>query len=148
VIERALSETDRLGRVLVTVPAEQEFVGLVRMVVAGAAATARMDDEAVADLKVAVSEACTNVVRHAYDSLERHPERNIEIGVDLWDGVVQVEVRDRGGGVRSQEAKPGPRAETPEGGFGLYLIGSLMDNVEILGDHDSGTSLKFHKRRV
>lgn len=139
--------TQERGRVCVTVPAEEEFVGVVRMVVASAAATVGLGEEDIADLKVAVSEACTNAVLHAYDPTEAHPERTVEINMSLWDGLVEIDVCDKGGGVRSQMPPCNPKLDSEEGGFGLTLIGSLMDSLELIGDTEIGTRLKFFKRK-
>ncbi len=144
----ASPEGPGLGKLRITVPADEEYVRVVRMVVSGASAVACMGDEDTADLKVAVSEACTNAVIHAYSMSEDHSTRTIEVEMALWDGFVELDVRDQGGGVRSQDVKPGPASEAQESGFGLYLIGSLMDNVEIVGDETSGTRLKFCKCRA
>ncbi len=147
-IEASPPETERLGRLQITVPADDEYVRVVRMVVGSGASIAGMGDEEIADLKVAVSEACTNAVLHAYSLTDDHSRRTIEVAIDLWDGFIEVDVSDRGGGVRRQDVKPGPGLETEEGGFGLYLIGSLMDKVEIVGDQSQGTRLRFSKRRL
>lgn len=140
--------TERHGRVQVVVPAEEEFVGVVRIVAGSAAASVGMSGEDVADLKVAVSEACTNAVRHAYEPGELHPDRTVEVSLGLWDGVVEVDVCDRGGGVQGHMPSRSPRLDRQEGGFGLTLIGCLMDSVELIDDCESGTRLKFLKRRA
>lgn len=136
---------ERRGTVQVTVPAEEEYVGVVRMVVGGAASTVGLADEDVADLKLAVSEACTNAV-HAYDVLPSHPHRTVEVNLSLWEGVVEVDIRDRGSGTKSRLPTSMPRTEGEEGGFGLTLIGCLMDVVELIDDTDSSTRLRFLKR--
>lgn len=131
--------------VSVRVPAREEFVSVIRMVVTGLAGTAGLGDEDVADLKVAVSEACTNAIRHAYDPDHVGAERTIEVNVDQWDGGVQIDVCDKGGGVAVREASNAPKLDGDEGGFGLILIGSLMDTFELSGNGVSGTRLKFSK---
>lgn len=132
--------------VSVMVPAEQKFVGVVRLVVGSAAASAGLGEEEIADLKVAVSEACTNAVLHAYDSPSSQAERTIEIQLLLGDGVIEVGVSDKGDGVK---LRPHCRElNFEEGGFGLTLIGCLMDSVELTEYPGEGTRLKFVKRRL
>jgi len=137
---------DRQNTVLVTIPAEQEFVGVVRLVVGSAAASMGLNEEEIADLKLAVSEACTNAVLHAYASSPVHTERTVEVQLALSELAVEVDVCDKGGGLAP--GTPAAAVDYEEGGFGLTLIGCLMDSLELLGDCDSGTRLKFVKRHA
>ena len=118
------------------------------MVVGGAAASVGLHEEDIADLKVAVSEACTNAVLHAYDPGMLHPDRTVEVSLSLWDGAVEVDVRDQGAGVAPDTATLNPKTDPDEGGFGLTLIGCLMDAVELVDDETAGTRLRFLKRRA
>jgi len=104
------------------VPARAEYLSLVRLVVAAVAKEAGFTDESVADIKVALSEASTNVVRHAYHDAAREKEV-IEITCyELPDSMV-LEVIDHGCGM--------PLPPPPSEGLGLGIMGSLMDDVEV-----------------
>lgn len=104
------------------IPAQAEYLSLVRLVVAAVAKEAGFTDESVADIKVALSEASTNVVRHAYHDDARKKEV-IEITCyELRDSMV-LEVIDHGCGM--------PLPPPPSEGLGFGIMGSLMDNVDV-----------------
>ena len=120
----------------VKVPAKPEYVGVLRLTVSGVANRMGFSYENIEDLKVAISEATTNAVKHAY--LEED-QGEVTVGFGMYDNRLEVMVADRGGSFDLQEVKKdiGPYSEdTPvstmqEGGFGLFLIDALMDRVEI-----------------
>ena len=116
-------------------PAKAEYVGVIRLSVSGIASRMGFSYEDIEDLKVSMSEAVSNVVSHAYND-----EGEVTIGFGVYDDRLEVMVADRGGSFDLQEIKDdiGPydkETETigdlREGGFGLFLIKSLMDKVEI-----------------
>ncbi|MFQ3545172.1 anti-sigma B factor RsbW [Halobacillus rhizosphaerae] len=120
----------------VKVPAKAEYVGVVRLSTSGIANRMGFSYEDIEDLKVAISEAITNAVKHAYKEDE---DGEITIGFGLYDNRLEVMVADHGGSFNLGEIKQdiGPYqqnddiAELREGGFGLFLIDALMDKVEI-----------------
>lgn len=118
------------------VPAHPEYVSLVRHTLGGIAGPLGMDEEAVAGMRLAVTEACTNVVRHAY------PDRPgpMEVRVRTGPEAVQVVVRDRGQGLR-------PRATADSLGVGLPLIAALTDEMRVAAPPDGGTLLAMSFRR-
>jgi serine/threonine-protein kinase RsbW len=117
----------------ITLPARTENVGVVRHALAGLAESVGMEDERIGDLKTVVTEACMNVVIHAY---EDDGPLEIEARPD-GDGLTVV-VRDYGGGIR-------PRAdiERPSLKLGLPLIAALSDSFEIAGGADRGTRISM-----
>ncbi|MGB7588132.1 MAG: ATP-binding protein [Solirubrobacterales bacterium] len=113
-------------------PARPENVAIVRHVLAGLAETLGMDEAGLADLKTVVTEACMNVVVHAYEgdpgplSVDARPNA---------DGLIVV-VRDEGVGIRPQAdvARPSLR-------LGLSLIAALSSSFSISGGLDCGTEI-------
>src|SRR3954453_18654758 len=91
--------------VKLTLPARPENVSVIRHVLGAFAESLRLPDELVEDLRLAVTEACTNVVRHAYP-----PERPgpVEISVRPEFDYVNVVVADRGRGIGSSADTSGP----------------------------------------
>ncbi|HEX2468187.1 MAG TPA: ATP-binding protein [Solirubrobacterales bacterium] len=120
--------------VQLTVPARAENVAVVRHAFAGLAAAMDMDPEAIADLKTIVTEACMNVVVHAYEGKEGPLE------VQAWPeaGDLVVVVRDYGSGVRPLVD---PRRESLR--LGLPLIAALAASFEISGAPGRGTEVKM-----
>jgi len=117
--------------VIISVQAEAESVAVIRQAVAGVADLVGMSSEARDDLRIAVSEAATNVVVHAY------PERPGPLRVEMWvdsDELV-IHVIDHGCGIvpRVERVNPGL-------GLGIQLIAALAEQMSITANEDgSGT---------
>lgn len=123
-----------------TMPAKPEYVGVVRLTVSGIANRLGYSYDDIEDIKIAVAEACTNVVNHAYDESEENPVMLIKCGI--FQDRLELVVADRGGKVDVDSFKNGRGPidsnqsidELQEGGLGLFLIETLMDKVEISGN--------------
>jgi serine/threonine-protein kinase RsbW len=120
------------ANVQLTVPARAENVAIVRHALAGLATALEMEPETVADLKTVVTEACMNVVVHAYED----GEGPLEIKAWPDDADLAVAVRDYGTGIR-------PRAdpEVDNLRLGLPLIAALSKSFEISGSPGVGTEV-------
>ena len=122
------------------VPAKPEYVGVVRLSIYGIANRMGFNYEDIEDLKVALSEAITNAVTHAY---YEEDDGEVTIGFGVYDNRLEVMVADRGGSFNLNDIKGGigPYKQSEsvetlrEGGFGLFLIDALMDKVEINNDY-------------
>ncbi|WP_026688725.1 anti-sigma B factor RsbW [Alteribacter aurantiacus] len=122
-------------------PAKPEYVGVVRLTVSGIANRLGYSYDDIEDIKIAVAEACTNVVNHAYKEDASH-EAAMTIGCGVYEDRIELMVADKGNSFDVDQLKQnlGPvNAEQPveelkEGGLGLFLIETLMDKVEISGD--------------
>jgi serine/threonine-protein kinase RsbW len=123
-----------------SLPARAENVAVVRHAIAGLAERIGMDEAATADLKTVVTEACMNVVVHAY------PEGEVgllEIDAVPEDGGLTVAVRDFGRGI-----SPRPNVDRPSLRIGLALIAALSSSFEISGGNERGTEIRMHLLRV
>jgi serine/threonine-protein kinase RsbW len=106
-------------------PARAENVAVVRHAFGGLGDALDVPDHALADVKLAVTEACTNVVVHAYPEGDDGP---MAITAGLVDGALTVTVSDEGRGIL-------PRPDSPGLGLGLPLIATLASSLE-LGTND------------
>lgn len=115
-------------------PAKAEYVGVIRLSISGIASRMGFSYDDIEDLKIAMSEAVSNVVAHAYND-----EGEVTIGFGVYEDRLEVMVADRGGSFDLRKIKDdiGPYDKNVEkienlreGGFGLFLIKSLMDKVE------------------
>jgi serine/threonine-protein kinase RsbW len=95
-----------------------------------------MDPSRTTDLKTAVSEACANVVLHAYPEADRPGPIEVELA-PAKDGVIAV-VRDFGGGLRPSAS---PRDNSL--GLGLSLIGGLSDFFQLTSILGRGTEIRI-----
>ncbi len=127
--------TDDRSGLQMSLPARAENVAVVRHALAGLADRLGMDEAGVADLKTVVTEACMNVVVHAYPEGE-HGLLTVEARPEL-DGLTVV-VRDFGRGIH-----PRPEADRPSLRIGLTLIAALSASFEIKGGVDRGTEIRM-----
>lgn len=110
---------------------------------ASVAREAGLDEEEVRDLGIAVSEACSNAHRHAY--LGRTDGR-VDLEAAGEDGAVAVAVRDYGRSFDAEAYRPPDPSEPGEGGYGLYLMRCLVDEVEVR-NMNPGVQVILRKRR-
>lgn len=128
------------GRVVLEVPAKPEFLLLARLAATGVGRSAGASEETIADLKLAVTEAVANAVRHAYP-----PDSPGRVWVELsaTGGRLEIAVSDEGRGL--DDAEPAPHVEElGESGMGLSIIRAIADEVEVgAGPDGRGTRLRF-----
>ena len=117
-----------------SLPARAENVAVVRHALAGLAEELGMDAAGIADLKTVVTEACMNVVVHAYEG-ESGP---LSVGAEPSAEGLTVVVRDSGVGIR-----PRPEAEPSSLRLGLSLIAALSSSFSFSGGLDRGTEVRM-----
>lgn len=105
-----------------------------------------LNERVIQHLELAVDEACTNVVQHAYDG----QGGKIEITIELLAAGVQVVIRDWGA-TFDPRTVPIPDVTAPlqqrsPGGLGLFLMRQLMDQVDFQFDAERGNTLTMMKR--
>lgn len=117
-----------------TVPSTAENIPLVRHAVAGFLDGQELSEALASDVLLAVTEACTNVVQHAYRDGSGRNEPEIELTAEYASSALTISVRDRGRGFA-------PRVDSPGLGLGLPVIAALTQNVEIRPFPPSGTEV-------
>lgn len=103
-----------------SVPATAENVAVVRHAFGGLGDGLGLDEHLIADIKLAVTEACTNVVVHAYPA----GGGQMDISAEVDGSVLTIVVADHGGGLL-------PRLDSPGLGLGLPLIATLATSLEL-----------------
>jgi len=116
-----------------TLPARAENVAVVRHALGGLGEALDLDPQLLSDVKLAVTEACTNVVVHAYSGGDGPMQ--IAAGVEP-DGKLMVVVRDQGRGIV-------PRPDSPGLGLGLPLIATLTETLELGKDAEDRTEVRM-----
>jgi serine/threonine-protein kinase RsbW len=127
------------------IPASPEFIAIARLVVASLASERRaLADDRIDDLKLAVSEACTNAIEAhgAADTIEH-------VRIRVWEGDerLEVSVEDQGSGFDPEALPSHPPVTDPERlnferGLGIPLIRTLVDDVAFVTSAD-GTSVRM-----
>ena len=123
------------ARVEFSLPARAENVPLVRHALAGLAEELGMGPGEVADLKTVVTEACTNVVIHAYEPGQIGP---LMVSAVPEEGAIVVTVRDFGQGIR-----PLADVERRSLRLGLPLIAALSSGFEVEASAGAGTTVRM-----
>jgi serine/threonine-protein kinase RsbW len=115
------------------IPSSPKYVLLARLVVTQVGQIAGLEQDEIYDLKLAVTEAVTNAIRHA-------KVKSFEIEYSARPQVVEITVKDAGGGFEVEDLTKVPDSQ---GGFGLAVIGSLVDEVMLDSTEQDGTQLKM-----
>ncbi|MGE6632116.1 anti-sigma B factor RsbW [Bacillus sp. NPDC077027] len=132
------------------IPAKPEYVGIIRLTLSGVASRMGYAYEEIEDLKIAVSEACTNAVQHAYKS-EESEGGEVTVRFSVFEDRLEIIVADKGDSFdfkqKQEDLGPYTSAHTveqlSEGGLGLYLMQTLMDEVEVQAN--SGVTVAMTK---
>ena len=122
-------------------PARPEYLLLARLALTGVARLAQADEETLADLRLAVTEAAANACRHAYE--DGQGDVTIQLFVD-GDGRLEVVVEDDGRGFDGASVNAWNADELGEDGMGIAIIRAVAEEVEIgPRESGSGTRLRF-----
>jgi len=133
----------RQGQIVeLEIPSSPEYVAIVRQAVEGLARRMEFCEDQIEDMKLAVGEACTNAVKYGSS---RDDSNNVAVRCMVLSDGLSVEIRNT---ITDCDAPHVP--VTPdlsrEGGLGLYLIRKLMDEVDIVWDHETAV-VRMMKRR-
>ena len=141
-------------KLVLTVPGIPKYVSTVRLAVSSVASHAGLDIEAIEDIRVAVSEACNNIIEHA--GIEGS---DYQVICDTYEDRIDITVVDEGVGYDSSAPEAGSAgkpsgnaadksAGSPSGtglGLGIVIMRTLMDEVEMQSEPGSGTSIRMTK---
>lgn len=134
------SDKDCVDVVVLRIPCKAEWAAVARLAVSAVASRLRFTIEEIEDVKLAVSEAITNAIQST-----THSEQ-IEVVCETEAELLRVHVRNFGAKLAAaQTAKPSDD-DLPIDGLGIFLVRSLMDEVEYAVDPERGTELVMVKR--
>jgi serine/threonine-protein kinase RsbW len=114
-------------------PAKADYLLLARLALSGVVRSLPVGPELLADLKLAVTEACGNAVRHAYD--DASGEGSVGVAFVVADDRLEMIVEDEGSGLEvpvktlvEEETAP---TEPVEGGMGMAIIRAIVDELDV-----------------
>ncbi|MGL5311852.1 MAG: anti-sigma B factor RsbW [Peptostreptococcaceae bacterium] len=120
------------------IPANPDYVSILRLTTSGIANKLGFSMDDIEDMKVAVSEACTNAVKHSEDN-------KVNITFNLLENGIEVEIQDNGKGYNVDSIAVPDLSNPKESGLGLFIIQTLMDDVKIESKGNQGTTIKMTK---
>ncbi len=115
-----------------------EYVGIIRLTTSGIANKIGFSIGDIEDIKVAVSEACTNAIKHSNDN-------KFFITFYILENGLAIEIEDKGKGYDVESLHQPDLNNPKESGLGLFIIQSLMDEVNIESKENKGTIIKMTK---
>ena len=125
------------------IPGKPEYITMVRLAVGSIADTAGFDYEEIEDIKTAVSEACKNITCHGSEGFAEEYEVECIVEKDR----IQITVRDTSEGHNLKKLKK-PCLDCPnEGNLSLYVINTLMSDVEIIKEENCKNTIKMIKAK-
>lgn len=131
---------DQCNKISLSLPNAPEYVGVVRLTLSGIANRMGFNIEEIEDLKVAVAEACTNAITHGCG------DGNYTVEFSILQDKLQIEVVDTGKGFDYKRIQDPDLTKPREGGLGIFIIKSLMDEVEFFNNKRCGTRIIMSKK--
>ena len=142
-VETADEELEGMRTVRLRVPARAEYVALARLALSGLADIVALPEELLADLKLALTEAVSNSVRHAYADGAGF----VSIAYELTGDTLAVEVVDDGKGFDPDRPPALEGEELTEGGLGIAIIRTIADEFQLDSRPGArGSRLRFVKQ--
>lgn len=115
-----------------------DFVSVIRLTLSGVASRIGFSLDDIEDMKVCVSEACTNAIKHS-------KKDEFQVKFYVYPDRLTIEVLDDGIGY-DVDSLASPDLKNPKtSGLGIFIIKTLMDEVEIKSCDKCGTMIKMTK---
>lgn len=131
------------GMVRLSFPAKPDYLLLARLALSGLAREVSMTDEVLADLKLAVTEACGNAVRHAYPG----GAGDVTVSYVVSNAALEMIVEDQGTGFDGRAIAEEPVSAPVESGMGISIMRAIVDDLDIHAGADGrGTVVRMNKR--
>jgi len=127
----------------VAIPSDARYLGPVRAVIRAAAAFAGFDRDSSSEIELAVTEGCSNVIRHCYGNCDNE---RIDLVLTLDTDALEIRIDDYGKFVDPSRIKSRALDDVRPGGLGVHLMHKLMDEVIYKRNQWGGTSLTLRKR--
>lgn len=124
-------------------PAKPDYLLLARLALSGLVRELAVEEEVVADLKLAVTEACGNAVRHAYSD----GDGEVSVMYLVRDGTLEMIIEDQGEGFEPDDRVGAPLPGPRESGMGMSIMGAIVDELDVQPGADGrGTVVRMLKR--
>jgi serine/threonine-protein kinase RsbW len=136
-------DSDGGRTIALRIPAKAEYITLCRLALTGLGQLRGIGEDTMADLKLALTEAVSNSVRHAYGP---DGEGSVDVRYELRPDRLGIEVVDDGEGFDPARESEPVGEELSEGGLGIAIIKSIADEFELRSSPGvRGSTLRFVK---
>lgn len=125
-------------KIKMEITANPEYVSIIRLTTSGIANKVGFCVDDIEDLKVAISEACTNAIKHSSDD-------RFTIIYSMIENGLTIEIIDNGKGYDKETVSKPDINNLKENGMGLFIIKALMDEVTVESQEGNGTTIKMTK---
>ncbi len=140
-VQNEAVKNDCEDQVVLVLPNKPEYVSVARLAASGIASRMGFDVETVEDIKLALAEACTNAIKHG--CCEEYNEYTIEFGIG--QKCLTISIADRGCGIDKKKICQPDLQNPREGGLGIFIINTLMDQVDFETAPDAGFTITMKK---
>ncbi|MCL5103260.1 MAG: ATP-binding protein [Armatimonadetes bacterium] len=127
--------------VFLEIPSSPEYVAIARHAIEGIARRMKFTPSQVEDLKIAFGEACTNAVKYGCPCEDAS---NVEIKCSVLKDGLSVEIRNSISECEHPQVPAQPDV-TREGGFGLYMMRQLVDEVDLTWSSETAIVRMFKR---
>lgn len=132
---------DKFDCIKFSMPNKAEYVSVVRLTSSAIANRMGFDIEEIEDIKVAIAEACINTIEHGLDD----KTKSIDVKFYMYSDKLVVTVKGAGKGFNTDNLEEVNIEELGDGGLGIFIINSLMDEVDIISNEGDGTEIRMTK---
>jgi serine/threonine-protein kinase RsbW len=129
---------------ILTVDSRLDAIDAARRWVTDRVRAVGANDDTVGEIELALTEALANVIEHGYEGDET---QKIEVGVTVEGDKLRITVRDWGRQADAADFEQRDLDDPGEGGYGVFLMEQLMDDVSRQPQPDGGTLLILTKRK-
>jgi len=122
---------------------DKRYLGPLRTIVREVTGLVGLDPEDTAEIELAVTEGCANVIRHCYRNL---PDERIDVVLTVRDGEFEIRIDDYGKFVDPSKMRGRNLDDVKPGGLGVHLMKRVMDEVTYTKNGWGGTTLTMRRR--
>lgn len=130
-----------MDHIKLSMPNKPEYVSIIRLTASAIASRIGFNIDDIDDIKVAIGEACTNAIRHGCDRIND----TYDIEFFAYEDKIEIQITDTGKGLAKLNIKQPKVEDLREGGLGLFIIKTLMDDVEVMTSEGKGTIIRMTK---
>ncbi|MBS4534938.1 ATP-binding protein [Clostridium sp. D2Q-14] len=135
------NEEVNMDHIKLSMPNKPEYVSIIRLTASAIASRIGFNIDDIEDIKVAIGEACTNAIRHGCNKIND----TYDIDFFAYEDKLEIKIKDTGKGLCSLNIKEPKAEDLKEGGLGLFIIKTLMDDVKFTTLQNKGTIILMTK---